>query len=264
MWTECGVYLPKGYDAPENAERRYPLVVWLHGMNGDWSQFHDNGAAALDRARGEGKFPDLIFAAPSAGRRSLYLNGERGGDYEDLIARDLVGELERRFRVSDKRQDRVLMGCSIGGTGALKIAFKHPEIFGAVASHSGAIFPVDPKDIPARYDRQRQFMNQQLGLAEILGDPIDEKKWAVEMPMAMIAHMQPDDLKGMRIWVDAGADDRYGFGPPNQELHQLLRERGFAHEFELLDGVGHAWGDGQVDQRLVRALAYAAAGFSAR
>ena len=262
VWGEYGVYLPKGYDDAANANKRYPWAIWLHGMNGNYQRFHFGGAEVMDKLLGDGKIPPMVFVAATCARRTLYLNGERSGDFEDLILRDLIGDVEKNYRVSTKRADRALMGCSIGGYGALKIAMRHPEVFGTVVSHSGAIFPADPGNLPASIERQRQFTGRQIGIDEIFGQPIDKKLWAAQMPMAMVVNMKPADLEGLRIYFDAGTDDRYGFAPPNQELHDAMQKHGFKHSFEMVEGGGHAWGSGFVQQQLEKSLPFIAAGFS--
>jgi len=258
LWGEAGVYLPSGYDYEANAHRSYPCVIWLHGMNGDASRFQRNGAALLDRLRGEGAIPEMVFVAVTAGRRSVYFNGERSGDYEDLIVYDLPAALEKEFRVSTSRSQWAIMGISIGGFGAMRFAFKHPGKFGTVAAHSSAVFPADPSKLSQRYLRQAQSM----GLTETLGDPIDRDVWDREIPTAMLTRLTPADLKGLRIYFDAGTNDRYGFAGPNTKLHELLQQRGIEHTYRLIEGGGHSWGSGFTQQALQTSLLFVGNGFA--
>jgi S-formylglutathione hydrolase len=164
--------------------------------------------------------------------------------------------------VSKKRSERAIMGVSIGGMGALRIAFKFPERFGVVAAHSAAMFPADPKDIgDGRSRRMIEGQIRAMGWQELLGDPIDPKKWAKLIPTAMAATMKPADFKGLRIYFDAGSADRYGFGPPNVALHEQLEKQGIAHSFHYFDGGGHAWGTGSTQRALVDSLAFVGATF---
>jgi len=258
-----GIYLPVGYADEKNASRRYPLVIWLHGMNEDDGRFHSGGARVLDQLRGEGKLPELVFVAANAGRRTLYLNGERSGDIEDLIVKDLLGYLQSHYRLAEARAEHALMGVSAGGMGALKIAFRHPELFGTVAVHSAAILPADPAQLSERFQRYGERIGQMLGIDQIFGDPIDEKKWAAEIPMAIVRDAAEDAaLKGLRIYFDAGTEDRYGFGPPNQELHELMEQKKIEHTFEMIEGGGHSWGSGSLQKALVNSLEFVGAGLS--
>ncbi|MDP6928972.1 MAG: alpha/beta hydrolase-fold protein [Planctomycetota bacterium] len=260
--SSYGIYLPKGYGDEANKDRRYPWVIWLHGMNGDYRRFHTGAAATLDKLRGEGQIPEMIFVAASGPRRTLYLNGESSGDVEDLIAFDLLEHVQKNFRASNKRRDRAIMGVSIGALGAMKIAFKYPEKFGTVAIHSGAMFPVDPDDLPAQLDRQAQFMSRSIGFDEVLGNPIEPEKWMKEIPSAMLTKMKVGKLKGLRIFLDAGTDDRYGFAPLNIAFHEQLQEKKIAHSWELIEGGGHAWADRRFPERVARSLQFVGAGFS--
>lgn len=253
---ELGVYLPEGYDAPANRERRYPWVLWLHGRNGDYRRFHFEGAPVLDALRGEGKIGELVFVAVSAPRQTLYLNGELGGDVEDYVLGDVIDHVEQHFRVVKERAGRAIMGVSLGGTGAMRLALAHPERFAAVAVHSAGLFPADPEKIPERFLRMARFMGRGIGLDRIFGDPIDPKKWRALTPAGLVERLAPKDLAGLRIYLDAGTDDRYGFGPLGVAFHELLEARGIPHEFTLVEGGGHAWGSGATQKRLRHSLPF--------
>lgn len=255
----CDLYLPKGSDAEERGDRRYPLVIWLHGFGGS-SEFHRRGGAAtLDRLRGEGTIPELVVAVwrGSGGRRerTVYVNGEAGGRVEDAIVQDLIAHLQANHPVSDRREHRAIMGISIGGFGALKIAMKHPDKFAAVGAHSSAIFPDDPEELPRNYEGQ---VNRALrsGLAEVFGDPIDKDKWAAEMPMGLVRRAGEQKFAGLRIYFDAGTDDRYGFAEPNRQLSELLKEKGIEHTFRLVEGGGHAWSSDSMEANLAASLTF--------
>jgi len=252
---EYGVYLPAGYD---ESEAVYPLILWLHGMNEDASRFHDGGGAkVLEQLRADDQIPELILVAPSAPRRTIYADGEAAGNVEKYILEDLMTHLERTYRISKKRRQRALMGVSMGGLGALRIALHEPMRFGTVAVHSAAAFPPDPSELSAEARERVQRTIQWMGLGELLGNPIDAEKWARYIPAAMAKTLKPEDLHALRIYFDAGTADRYGFGPPNEELHRLLEARGIEHEFTLVEGGGHSWGSGTLQTRLVHSLKFA-------
>src|SRR5262245_11407967 len=105
-----GVYLPAGYADPANAEKRYPWVIWLHGMREDERDFHSEAAKILDEAATAGKLSPFVLVAAAAPSRTLYMNGEAEGNVADLITKDLVADVQTRFHVSAKRADRAIMG----------------------------------------------------------------------------------------------------------------------------------------------------------
>lgn len=255
---EFGLYLPKGYDP--DGDQIYPWILWLHGMNENASRFHDGGGAkALDAMRGEGKIPELILIAPSAPRRTIYANGEALGDIEEYVLKDVIGCVRTKFRISSERDESAIMGVSMGGMGALRIALKEPTRFGTVAVHSAAAFPPDPTALEGRSAQRVQQSIEWLGLGDLLGDPIDPEKWAKYIPTAIVSKMNPEDLCDLRIFFDAGTDDRYGFAPPNEEMHQLLETRKIPNTFRLVEGGGHSWGSGSMLERLAESLAFVAA-----
>ena len=160
------IYVPKSYAEPANSERKFPLAIWLHGMNGDYRRFGGGGGAAvLDQLRGADKIPEMIVVTPSASRQTCYMNGERSGDIEDLITKDLVQHLESKYRIDADRSKRAILGISIGGLGAMKIALKYPGQFGSAATVSAAFFPADPD---AMQERMFAFVGTPRGIARHL------------------------------------------------------------------------------------------------
>jgi len=262
-----GVYLPKGAGDEANKDKTWPLVVWLHGFGG-YEEFQwQGGSKTLDELRGKGEIPDVVFAAFEApgGRRgrSVYVNGERSGKIEDAIVQDLIGHAVKELHASPDRAQHAIMGVSIGGFGALKIAMKHPDVFGAVAAHSSAIFADDPDKLPPQFQPQiARYM--QMGLAEVFGNPIDKVKWAAEMPMGLARSAPKDAFAKLRIYFDAGTEDRYGFAAPNTELSKLMDERGIAHTYRLVEGGGHAWGSDSMLDNLRQSLRFVAAAFAGK
>lgn len=255
-----GVYLPEGYADPANAERKYPLVIWLHGMREDEQDFHFGGAKAMDDAVAERKLAPFVFVTAVIPSRTLYMNGEREGNMADLVTKDLVADVEKRFRVSPERADRALMGISLGGMAALRFAFNDPSRFGTVATHSAALFPEDPTTLPAQHRATFDRFGEAAGWFELLGNPIDLAKYQAFNP-TVVAHGLKD-VKGLRIYFDAGTEDRYGFEPANRHLSEILKEKGIAHTFRSIEGGQHSWSGGTVQKALVESLAFVTEGFT--
>ena len=254
-----GVYLPAGYADPANAEKKYPWVIWLHGMREDERDFNAEGAKILDDALTSGKLSPCVFVAAAAPSRTLYMNGEAEGNVADLITKDLVADVQSRFHVSTKRSDRAIMGISLGGMGALRLAMTNLDLFGTVAVHSAAVFPEDPAQIPEQHLATFNRFGDRSGWFTLLGNPIDKTKYATFNPTS-IAHALKD-AKGLRIYFDAGTDDRYGFGPANQQLADVLKAAGIPFTFRLIEGGQHSWSGGTVQKALVESLTFVNEGF---
>jgi len=137
------VYLPPGYEA--DRERRYPVIYWLHGFTGtalrsaQESPWVPSLPRQMERAISEGAPPAILVLADGWTRfgGSQYLNSPANGRYEDSVARDLVAFVDARFRTLPLAAHRGINGKSSGGYGALVLGMRHPDVFGAVASHSG-------------------------------------------------------------------------------------------------------------------------------
>lgn len=234
------IYLPKGYDDEDQADTKYPLIIWLHGMFEDHRRFHSgSGAPYLDRAVTEGQLPPCILVCPFGGRRSMYINRE-DDKWQDLITVDLLEHLNKNYRVSQRREERALMGLSMGGMAALRIGLSQPELFGIISTHSAAVFSADPADLPGNF----AGFASRLGLDEVLGKPIEREAWDRINPLCIALQTRPEDLKGLVIRFDAGDRDRYGFHQGNELLHEALEKQGIDHEWSLIEGGRHAWGRG--------------------
>lgn len=255
-----GLYLPADYAEAANVERKYPLVLWLHGMNEDDREFHFGGAKIVDDAIAAGKLAKCIVVSVAAPGRTLYMNGEREGNICDLVTKDVVEWAAATYRVSPERADRALMGVSLGGMAALRFALSEPERFGTVAAHSAATFPEDPAQLPEQHMGTVQRFGERLGWNELLGNPIDPAKFAKINPQSIVRGMT--DAKGLRIYFDAGSNDRYGFGPANEALAVAMEEQGIAHTFRLIEGGEHSWGGGTIQKALETSFAFVNGGFS--
>jgi poly(3-hydroxybutyrate) depolymerase len=118
------LHLPEGYGKDE---RRWPLLLYLHGGMGRGEDFARMAWYPLIRMVSEGALLPLIVVAPQCPA------GETWTDPERLIA--VLDEVSASYRVD---ADRVyLAGYSMGGEGAWFLAYRHPERFAAVAAMSG-------------------------------------------------------------------------------------------------------------------------------
>lgn len=128
------VYLPEGYG---RSQHRYPVLFAFHDFfEGADALFerHDMDGL-LDRAIAEGRLPPTIvvtadFSTPVAS--SLFTNSPVSGRWEDFIVEDLVPHIDDRFRTLADRETRGVFGYHIGGYGAIRMAARHPDLFGSV------------------------------------------------------------------------------------------------------------------------------------
>jgi S-formylglutathione hydrolase FrmB len=129
--------------------RRFPVVYLLAGYSGagvsflNWSPWVPSLPERLDRLRGSGAIGDIIVVCPDAFTiygGSQYLNSTATGRYEDMIVQDLVAWIDERYPTLPAAQHRAIAGKSSGGYWALVLGMRHPDVFGAVACHSGDMY----------------------------------------------------------------------------------------------------------------------------
>lgn len=263
--SRYSIFLPRGYRDEANKEQRYPVVYFLHGMWEDCNRFGDRGGAAvLNKMAKDGSLPPLIFVcAHDHTRASFYVNGVRA-KMEDMLLEDLIPHVEGKYRVAKGRHNRALLGVSMGGFGALKIALRNPGVFGTVAAHSAAILPEDPDRLLQVFPWAKRRISM---VHQIFGDPVDKKLWRAVNPLSIARELDKKQLAGLRIHFDCGDQDRYGFAGPNQELHALLKKRGIPHSWRLVKGGNHGWNTrrteaGYNQTALPHSLRFIAAGFA--
>ena len=144
------VYLPSGYDAgaKQSPPRPYPVLYFLHGL-GDNEQtlFNSGGWTLLDDLRNQHKMGDFLIVAPDA-RRTFYINSADGKvRYSDFFLEEFIPYVEGKYSIRKGRAGRAISGVSMGGYGALRFAFAHPEMFSAVSAQSGALITETPQEL---------------------------------------------------------------------------------------------------------------------
>jgi S-formylglutathione hydrolase FrmB len=229
------VSLPASYD--REPSRRYPLVVFLHGLFNSEKDWEGRGVeAAVEQLRESKKIGDFIVAIPY-GANSFYLNGKDGTKYEDAIVRDFIPYVDKTYRTTGKADERVIEGISMGGFGALVIGFKHPEMFAGVVAHSAAIFGDLPTAPGPNADRRAAGRYQMA--AKIFGDPPDRDFFRANNPLDL-ATANAAKIKKLKIYFDVGEQDRYGFAEGNHQLDATLAKAGVEHVFYARPG-DHGW-----------------------
>jgi enterochelin esterase family protein len=140
------VILPPGYAA---SGRRYPVIYALTGFLGSGLSllnaipWQPNLQQRIDGLMADGRLPPAIFVLPDCFTRyggSQYLNSTAIGRYEDYLLDEIVPFVDAQYRTLAAPEGRGVFGKSSGGYGALMLGMRHPEVFGAVACHSGDMY----------------------------------------------------------------------------------------------------------------------------
>ncbi len=123
------IYLPPGYDAAENAKRRYPVVYYLHGGR-PGSETKSIGLVPLiDRAMQQADVPPAIYVFVNGGEVSHYNYPQKKSLGEDVFVKELIPHVDATYRTIASREGRGIEGFSQGGRGTTRIKFRNPEQF---------------------------------------------------------------------------------------------------------------------------------------
>lgn len=226
--------LPPSYDIEK--PRRYPVLYYLHGLNeNEQSLVNFGGWNLVENLQEEGRIGEFIIVTPDGGR-SFYINSRDGRErYEDFFIREFMPAIEGTLRIRAARNRRGIGGTSMGGYGALHLAFKYPQLFASVSAHSAALLRAPPKELFSRGSPPGRWLS---ALSGAFGSPPDRDFWVRQSPFTLAR--QSSGLGRLKIYFDCGTEDEFGFEAGAQALHDVLNSRRVAHEFHLYPG-GHGW-----------------------
>jgi len=166
------VYLPPCYDF---TGKQYPTLIMMHGWVENSDAMNDDQwvrlglAAAEDQGIAAGKLPPMIIVMPNGNDMD---QGSDGSPYAEIVATELLPEVERQFCAWPDPAMRAIGGLSRGGFWSFSVAFQYPGLFSRVGGHSLFVYSGDFKD----------------------NNPFD----LLDTPM---------DIGSPEIWIDHGAQD---------------------------------------------------------
>jgi len=210
------VILPNSYLAEG---KKFPVLYLLHGAGADYRTWVTYYPEIKDYA----DMYNFIIVCPDGGKTSWYFDSpiDRSYQYETYISKELVEKLDKSYNTSAKREDRAVMGLSMGGHGAFYLAVKHPDIWSAALSSSGGL---DIRPFPNKWD-----------IAKRLGSMKDyPERWGKNTVINMIHLIKADSTK---LFFDCGTDDF--FYPANKKFHEKLLYMNIQHTYIEMPG-GHS------------------------
>ena len=207
---------------PDNyaSAKELPVVYLLHGFSGNYLDW-------ITKAKGFEKAADqynLIIVCPDGGFGSWYWNSpiDPKSQYETFVSDELIKAIDTKYKTIKDRTGRAITGLSMGGHGALYLAIKHQDVFGAAGSMSGG---VDIRPFPNNWDMAKQ-------LGTYAQEP---ERWEKNTVINLLNLLTPNSLA---IIFDCGTDDF--FYKVNENLHQQLMYRNIPHDFITRPGA-HTW-----------------------
>jgi S-formylglutathione hydrolase FrmB len=204
--------------ADYNKSQKYPVVYLLHGYSGNYADW-------LTKAPELKSYVDLykmLIVCPDGGFGSWYFDSPADSSwrYETYLSKELVQWVDQNLSTIANRTGRAITGLSMGGHGALFLAFRHQDVFGAAGSTSGG---VDIRPFPNNWD-----------LSKRLGDYAQyPKRWDDNSVINLTYLLKPNSLA---LIIDCGTEDF--FYHVNVALHDKLLYSNIPHDFITRPG-GH-------------------------
>lgn len=221
------VVLPPDYRA--SRVTRYPVVYLMHGLTGHYSDWltRSNVADYASKYR-------MIVVMPE-GNDAWYTDSATAANdkYESYFIRELLPDVQKRYRTIESRYGRGVAGLSMGGYGALKFGLKYPATFAFAGSMSGALRPTTWTE-----EELKDFK------------PIRDSVFGVFGPMGSDTRKANDIYQLVRsasaarisslpyFYLDCGTEDV--LANDNAQFAALLREKKIVHEYRQLPG-NHNW-----------------------
>ena len=229
------VMLPPEYE--KSGSQKYPVLYFLHGLGeNEQTLLRSGGWGLIQDLQRQNRVGDFLMVAPE-GRASFFINAANGGDrYSDFFISEFLPYVETHYRAIRSRATRGVTGLSMGGYGALRVAFAHPELFGSVSVQSAALITESPRELNADLGEAGQ-LSQILG--GVFGNPIDVPHWQQNSPFAL-GRKNQIQIRTQAIYINCGQHDDFGFETGAAQMHKQLQAQNIRHEFHLYPG-NHGW-----------------------
>jgi enterochelin esterase-like enzyme len=223
MKVEVGfnIYLPPDYAALKAS--RFAVIYYLHGLKGHESSYVDY-ARLLNSAVAARAVHPMILVLANGGSTSFFSDAPDGSIMgETVIIRELIPHIDGHYRTMASAKGRALHGFSMGGFGALKFAFKYPEMFGAVVTFD-ALLP----DAKALRGEEKKLFTKMFE---------DDAGFAKSDPFAWLQN-NAGKLRAQSIQI-AVTDEEPEILKGNRKLHASLERLQIPHEYKEWPGVSH-------------------------
>ncbi|MEO7977222.1 alpha/beta hydrolase-fold protein [Flavobacterium sp.] len=224
---KAAVVLPNSYTKSKNT---FPVLYLLHGAYGhfgDWLKNTPNKELVKNLADQY----NIIIVMPEGETFSFYLDSpvNKGSQFETYITQEVIQKIDKTYRTIATKNGRVITGLSMGGHGALYLSAKHPELFCAAGSMSGAV------DMGTMLNRDSS--GQVIKLIEpVFGDKSNDIKMYEQHAVLNMADKIKDNK--LPLIIDCGVDDF--LIEANRELHRRLVYNKVEHDYTERPGA-HTW-----------------------
>ncbi|HTE33984.1 MAG TPA: alpha/beta hydrolase family protein [Chryseolinea sp.] len=227
---KAAVVLPATY---ANNKKAYPVLYLLHGGGGHFKDWLTQTPDKMLVKKLADQY-NIIIVMPEGETFGWYLDSpfDPKSKFETYITKEVVQKIDNSYRTVRSNKGRVITGLSMGGHGAMYLSSRHPDIFGAAGTMSGAMdmnyskFRINEefaKSIKERFEKL-------LGTSDVSSE-LFVKNSVVNMAETI-------KLNAMPVIIDCGVDDF--LIEVNRELHRRLVYNNTPHDYTERPGA-HTW-----------------------
>lgn len=224
---KAAVVLPNSYT---KSKANYPVVYLLHGAYGhfrDWLKSTPDKMLVHNLADQY----NIIIVMPEGENFSFYLDSpvNKGSQFETHITQEVIQKIDKTYRTIANKNGRVITGLSMGGHGALYLSTRHPELFAAAGSMSGAVDmgSIRNRDTPEKIN---QLMEPVFG-----PEGASQEVYDSHAVLGMVHKIKANNLP---LIIDCGVDDF--LIEHNRELHRRMVYAKIPHDYTERAGA-HTW-----------------------
>ena len=204
----------------KNKSASLPVVYLLHGYGG----WYSNWIIRVPELKTYADEYNVLIVCPDGGNSSWYFDSpvDSTMKYETYIGKEVPEYIDAHYKTIKNRTARAITGLSMGGHGALFIAFRHSNFFGACGSMSGGVNLMSSKN---KYDIMKR-----------IGDTTNtSSNWKNYSVMGLVEQKTNDSLA---IIFDCGTADP--FFKDNFLLHEKMTQLKIPHDYIERPGK-HNW-----------------------
>jgi enterochelin esterase-like enzyme len=162
------LYLPPGHSKEKGP---YPLIVFLHGAGG--GNASSQVMQSYEASRKAGKIQDFVVVFPEKYGGTVWRDGAKDKRAETNVLKELLPYLEKEHALTRDRNQRTIMGFSMGAAGSIYWGAKYLDIFStavALDAGGGTSF-TDPKarNYVPEYGKKTKAIRESLKLRLVQG-----------------------------------------------------------------------------------------------
>ncbi|MBB3840145.1 S-formylglutathione hydrolase FrmB [Runella defluvii] len=227
---KAAVVLPASYAKNQS---NYPVLYLLHGAGGNFSNWLTK-TPNKNLVKNLADQYNIIIVMPDGEIYSWYLDSpsNKNSQFETYITKEVIQKIDATYRTIKSNKGRAITGLSMGGHGAMYLSTRHPELFGAAGTMSGAMdinytkFKISSEYINSTKERFEKL----LGTSDVSQD--------VFLKNSIVNMVDAIKKNGMPIIIDCGVDDF--LIDTNRELHSRLLYANVPHDYTERPGA-HTW-----------------------